>query len=177
VNLRHEWIDGLTLLAGFRMGELDEFYNAGGPGLVTSTTVNMYAKTFNHLYGFQVGGDWQFYNMGGPLTISALCKAGIYGNSATQRSHQADSANPASNITIEASRSQAAFLGETGLVANYRVTKHLSFHASLEAVWLEGVALAPEQINKTDFTAGTASIDTHGGIFYYGGGLGLELKF
>ena len=82
-----------------------------------------------------------------------------------------------SNITIEANRSQAAFLGETGLVANYRVTKHLSFRASAEAVWLEGVALAPEQINKTDFAAGTASIDTHGGIFYYGGGLGAELKF
>ena len=121
--------------------------------------------------------DWEFYNMGGPLTINALCKAGIYGNSATQRIQQADSSDPTTNVTIEANRSQAAFLGETGLVAHYRVNKHLSFRASAEAVWLEGVALAPEQINQTDFIAGTASIDTHGSIFYYGGGLGAEFKF
>jgi hypothetical protein len=177
INLRREWFDGLTLLVGFRMGELDEIYSAAGPGLVTSTTVEMYAKTFNHLYGFQAGADWEFYNMGGPLTVRALCKAGIYGNSASQRIHQADSSDSESNVTIESSRSQAAFLGETGLVANYCVTKHLSFRASAQAVWLEGVALAPEQINKADFMGGTASIDTHGGIFYYGGGLGAELKF
>ena len=34
LNLRREWFDGLTLLAGFRMGELDELYSAGGAGLV-----------------------------------------------------------------------------------------------------------------------------------------------
>jgi hypothetical protein len=176
-NLRHEWFDGLTLLVGFRFGELDELYSAGGAGVVPGTTVNMRANTFNHLYGFQVGADWQFYNMGGPLTINALCKAGIYGNSANQRIHQADSSDPASNMTLEAHRSQAAFLGETGLVATYQITRHLSFRASAEAVWLEGVALAPEQIGASDFMTVTATIDTHGSIFYYGGGMGLELKF
>lgn len=177
INLRREWFDGLTILAGFRMGELDEMYRTAGAGLVTGTTVDMYNRTYNHLYGFQVGADWEFYNMGGPLTIRALCKAGIYGNAALQRAHQADSNNPQSDVTIESTRSQAAFLGETGLILNYCVTKHLSFRASAQAVWLEGVALAPEQINQTDFNTGIVGIDTHGGIFYYGGGLGAEVKF
>jgi hypothetical protein len=178
INLRREFCEGLTLLAGFRMGELDEIYSAGGAGLVPLSTVSMYAKTFNHLYGFQVGADWEFYNMGGPLTVRALCKAGIYGNSASQRIHQEDNNTEVStNQTIEANRCQVAFLGEAGLIANYKITCHLSFRVSATAVWLEGVALAPEQLNQTDFTAGVASIDTHGGIFYYGGGAGLEYKF
>ena len=112
--------------------------------------------------------------MGGPLTVNALCKAGIYGNSANQRIHQND---PTTEQTLEASRCQGAFIGETGLLLKYRVTRHLSFRASAQAVWIEGVALAPEQVGATDFTAGTATIDTHGGIFYYGGGCGMELTF
>ena len=166
LNLRREWFDGLTILVGFRMGELDEIYSAAGVVAGSFAVADTYAKTFNHLYGCQVGADWQFYNMGGPLTISALCKAGIYGNSATQRSHQASSDNAGTDVTLEATSSQAAFLGEAGMVANYRVTKHLSFRASAQAAWLEGVALSPEQINKTDFTSLAATVDTHGGIFY-----------
>ncbi len=179
VNLRREWLEGLTLLAGFSMGELDELYTAGGAGAISiGSTVNLDARTFNHLYGFQVGGDWQFYNMGGPLTISAVCKAGVYDNEASQRIHYVDSSSSTSHATLETHRAQAAFLGQTGLVANYRLTKNLSFRASAEAVWLEGVALAPEQIGATNFaTPAATTIDTHGSLFYYGGGMGFEFKF
>ena len=82
-----------------------------------------------------------------------------------------------SDQTLDAHRNQATFMGEAGLVATYQVTCHFALRASCQAVWIEGVALAPEQIGATDFTTGAASIDTHGGIFYYGGGLGAELKF
>ena len=57
------------------------------------------------------------------------------------------------------------------------MTCHLSLRASCQAVWIEGVALAPEQIGANDFDTNANSIDTHGGIFYYGGGLGAEVKF
>ncbi len=55
INLRHEVFDGLTLLAGFRMGELDEHYSVNGYNSlygVGPTTLDI--RTFNHLYGFQV---------------------------------------------------------------------------------------------------------------------------
>ena len=57
-------------------------------------------------------------------------------------------------------RNQAAFMGEAGAVATYDVTCHLSFRASCQAMWIEGVALAPEQIGATDFTDGIAG-DRH----------------
>ena len=70
-----------------------------------------------------------------------------------------------------------AFLGEAGVVLTYAITQNLALRASYEAMWLEGVALAPEQIGASDFVAGTASVDTHGGVFYQGGGVGLEYRF
>ena len=175
INLRREWFDGLTLLTGFRMAELDELYSAYGIGARSPVPISLNTNTFNHLYGFQVGADWEFYNMGGPLRISALCKSGIYGNSAVQSSRQIETGM--SDQTLDSFRNQVAFMGEAGAVATYQVTCHLSLRASCQAVWIEGVALAPEQIGATDFVGGAATIDTHGGIFYYGGGLGAELKF
>jgi hypothetical protein len=174
INLRKQWDDGLTVLVGFRTGELDELYSAGvlnaNGGFGGSSNIN----TFNHLYGFQTGAIYEFYNMGGALRISALCKAGIYGNSAIQSSRVITGVD---DDTLAAHRNQLAFMGEAGAVATYQVTSHLSFRASCQAMWIEGVALAPEQIGANDFTTLTPGIDTHGGIFYYGGGLGAELKF
>ena len=175
INLRREWCDGLTLLIGFRAGELNELYTAYGVGASLPISVSLNTNTYNHLYGLQTGADYEFYNMGGPLKVSALCKAGIYGNSAMQSSRIIE--GNSIDQTLDAHRNQAAFIGEAGMIATYQVTCHLSLRASCQAVWIEGVALAPEQIGANDFDTNANSIDTHGGIFYYGGGLGVEVKF
>jgi hypothetical protein len=170
LNVRRQWCEGLTLLAGFRAGELDEIFTLSNP-VITDTVAA--TRTFNHLYGFQLGGEWECYNMGGPLRINALCKAGVYENVA---SHDFSiNPNTFGFPSLEAHRNQAAFMGEAGAVATYDVTCHLSFRASLTAVWLEGVALAPEQVSIN--TSRTFGIDTSGGLFYYGGGLGMELRY
>jgi hypothetical protein len=176
INLRRQCgCDGLTLLVGFRAGELNELYRAGGrePDENFSSSVNV--NTYNHLYGFQTGAIYEFYNMGGPLRVSAMCKAGIYDNSSIQSSRIITPG--IIDDTVAFHRNQAAFIGEAGAVATYQVTCHLSFRASCQAMWIEGVALAPEQIGAYDLDPLTPGIDTHGGIFYYGGGLGIELKF
>lgn len=175
INLKREWLEGLTLLAGFRMGELNELYSANGIGANDPVAISLNTKTFNHLYGFQLGADYEFYNMGGPLRINALCKSGIYGNYAMQSTREIETG--VSDNSVEVSRNQATFMGEAGAVATYDVTKHFALRASFQAVWIEGVALAPEQIGATNFTQGVSTIDTHGGVFYYGGGLGAEVKF
>jgi hypothetical protein len=175
INLRREWFDGLTLLAGFRMGELDEHY---GVNAVTSTpgeTITIDTRTFNHLYGYQVGADAELFDACRPLQLHVLCKTGIYYNSANQTDQVSDSLIGTS--TLGASRKQAMFMGETGLLLTYRVNCHLSFRATANATWLQGVALAPEQIGTTDFYDNIATVDNRGGIFYYGGGLGAEVKF
>ena len=190
VNVRRQigCCDWLTLLAGFRMLQLNERYNAYGTFTVVDGERTEQQSSFaydgnvsavNHLYGFQLGADAELYNMCGPLVINGLCKAGIFGNSARQVSSRGafiDGTEVASE-SLSASHCQAAFLGEAGLVATYALTKHVALRASYEAMWLESVALAPEQLSSVNFTAGTVSVNTTGSVFYHGGGVGLECRF
>jgi hypothetical protein len=177
VNLRHEWCDGVTLLAGFCMGELDEHYHVTAAGyIVQPSTVTLDTQTFNHLYGFQVGSDFEIFEECGPLHLHLISKVGIYGNSASQRNEQTDSSSGLDQ-TLSAIQNQAVLMSEAELALTYEVNCHLSFRASGNAVMLSGVALAPDQIGTTNFDTSTATVDTHGHIFYYGGGLGVEVKF
>jgi len=182
VNVRWLWFDGVTLLSGFRMGQLNEHYRADGTGANPDFPVHdsLTVNAFNHLYGYQLGADMEVYNMGGPLRINALCKAGALANYAEFNIHRMDPVPPP--YTIDDSRNSTrsnhyAFLGEVGLTATYAITERLAVRASYSAVWLEGVALAPEQIGATDFSVPTAAIDTTGGVFYTGGGIGIEYRF
>jgi hypothetical protein len=175
LNARRQWNEWLTLLAGFRMVELDEEFLSGGTGFTGAEIIRLNANTFNHLYGFQIGADAEVYNMGGPLLINAICKAGAYQNYASQNMSRVDTG--VSSLSLGATKERVAFMGEFGVVATYALTKHLAFRASAEAAWLEGVALAPEQIGANNFGTLASGIDTAGGVFYYGGGVGLEYRF
>ena len=81
------------------------------------------------------------------------------------------------NGSLASERNQTTFLGEIGVVARYALTRHVAFRASAQAAYLDGVALAPEQIVATDFALGTARVDTGGSVLYYGGGLGCEFRY
>lgn len=176
INLRHDWGCGFTTLAGFRSGELDEVLGDTGYASNRGTTyyVNEEVKTFNHLYGVQLGANWEFYNVGGPLRLSASCKAGLFDNCATQSTALNDGIN---QETLAATRDQVAFMGDAGIAATYQWNQHIGFRLSAQAVWINGVALAPEQISAINATTGDASIDTNGSVFYFGAGGGVELKF
>jgi hypothetical protein len=181
VNLRHEWLDGVTLLAGFGMGELDEHYHvAGGGFFVPGTTVTLDTQTFNHLYGFHVGADVDIFEENGPLHLHLLTKTGVYGNFASQRNEQTDSSDGLDQ-TLSAAKNQTALISQCGLALSYEVNCHVTFRMTGNAVWLACVALAPDQLGATDFppppAPGTGTVDTHGQIFYYGGGLGVEVRF
>ena len=180
INVRREWLDGLTLLAGFRMGELDERYQTVGTGGFFPVPVILTSTTVNHLYGFQLGADLKVFE-NGPLRVNGLCKAGAYQNFINRSSSQVDTGFGALPYEpISAAHTQTTFMGEVGIVVSYQFTKRLAARFVYQAAWLEGVALAPEQIpNNIDFDAGTGTgtVDGAGGLFYQGGGVGFELKF
>ena len=83
-----------------------------------------------------------------------------------------------------ASTNPAAFVGETGLQCKYQVTQRLLLRAGYEAIWLQGVALAPGQIQETYHTdiEGQSTMQALGvncgsGVFYHGATAGLEYSF
>jgi hypothetical protein len=162
------------------MLQLNEHYLGTGTDVFSGATDSVGANTSNQMYGFQLGADIGVYDMGGPLQINVLCKAGILDNFAHQNYQQMVVNNTGiitSNIAPVAGCNQAAFLGETGAVATYCVTKRLAFRASAQAMWLTGMALAPEQVGAFNRRTGRDVINTSGSVFYYGGGMGLEYRF
>lgn len=180
LNVRQQWSDCLTLLCGFRMLQLKEHYLAAGTEALATPRIDwLNTNTYNHLYGFQLGADILVYDMGGPLEIKALCRGGIYDNFASQnyKCVSAEGGTILIDNRYRDTRNQASFLGEAGLVATYAVTERLAFRASAEAIWITGVALAPEQIGGVNTRTGVDWINTSGAVFYYGGGLGVEYRF
>lgn len=176
VNVRWQWSDRITFLSGFRMVELNEQYDARGTNGTSLLSVD--ANTFNHLYGYQLGAEGGILDFG-CLQITALCNAGAFGNFASQNIQAINLTDPRDpfNESLSATNRRVSFLGEVGLIATYSITERLAFRASLQAMWLEGVGLAPEQIDTSNFIAGAAKVDLDGGVFYYGGGMGLEYRF
>ncbi len=88
-------------------------------------------------------------------------------------------------IAESASTNHAAFLGEVRLRCKFQLTERLLLKAGYEALWLEGVALAPAQIARTtshavpatDVYVQSLGVDSSSGAFFHGATVGLEYAF
>ena len=79
-----------------------------------------------------------------------------------------------------AATNAAAFAGEAGVRAKYQLTDSLALKVGYQALWLDGVALAPGQIQKTDTTTSSVSalgVDHGSNALFQGVTLGVECSF
>jgi hypothetical protein len=178
LNVRWNPYCRLTVLAGIRWLNLSEnFQGTLAPPTIVGEPPFWNTSTTNNLYGIQTGLEGVLFERGA-FSIDALAKAGIYDNSAEE-------STGVSTFKIvrpsSASTHHAAFVGEIGLQCKYKVTKGLFLKAGYEAIWLEGVALAPGQIQETlmptPITAQALGVNCDSGIFYHGATAGLEYSF
>ncbi|MGA2061134.1 MAG: BBP7 family outer membrane beta-barrel protein [Thermoguttaceae bacterium] len=172
-NVRWNPYCRVTLLAGFRWLELREDLDGGNvyEGVTPPILYSFWdTNTNNNLYGFQIGADGLIFDRG-CFSIDGLVKAGIFGNHAEQ------STIAAGLGPFTASTNHTAFLGEVGLQCKYQATCHLTLRAGYEAIWLQGVALAPGQIDETNIVSGDVGINSNSGVFYHGATAGLEYSF
>ena len=178
-NVRWELCPRVTMLAGFRWVNLREDLQGTLPP--ERATPFWDTRTRNNLFGLQLGQDWKWLNWG-RLSIDGLVKAGIFDNNVGETTE----------VSIyrtvygeSASTNHAAFLGEMGLQCKCQVTDRLLLKAGYEALWLQGVALAPGQIPQTlshvtpvtDVYVQALGIDSGSGVFYHGATAGLEISF
>ncbi len=173
VNLRHRsgsagW---LTTLAGFRWIELSEQFDTvfatGG------TTPSFSIDTNNHLYGLQVGALANLHNAG-PWFVDGSIKAGVFGNSASQTTRE-DFTSAGGTTTLATARgSNCAFAGDLTIALGRQLTDRLAARIGYMALWIEGVALAPEQLDNSDPSNNIATLDHTGGLFLHGAFAGLE---
>ena len=181
LNARWTLCPRVTMLAGFRWVDLSEDLQ----GILTPPTQNRkgpfwITETRNNFYGFQIGEDCKIMERG-RFSLDGLVKAGMFDNNADEttgvsiyrRMHWED-----------ATTDQLAFLGEIDLQAKYQITQRLVLKAGYEAVWLQGVALAPGQISKTfcngdphDTYVAALGVDSGSHVFFHGAIVGLEYSF
>jgi hypothetical protein len=182
LNMRWNPYSRLTVLAGFRWLNLGE-HLVGTldpptfPGESNWTFWN--TTTTNNLYGFQIGDDGKIWERG-RFSVDALVKAGIFDDNAEQTTEVSVIAKE--QRWASASTNHAAFVGETGLQCKYQLTRRFLLRAGYEAIWLQGVALAPGQIQATQTDLHTISVQALGvncdsGVFYHGATAGLEYSF
>lgn len=168
INGYHELLPRLSLLTGFRYLELDENFAAN---LNDSPVPFVYdAATRNRAYGFQLGGQAVLWGCGEPFSIDFVGKAGIFGNCAAQASQYSTGL-----VTLPASGTDrsTAFVGELGVTAKYQFTQCLLVRGGYRLLWVDGMALATDQVAASEFVSGSG-INATSDAFYHGAFVGRE---
>ena len=172
LNLRWKYHEQMPLLMGFRTLGLDEHFqiisngNLGTPWAETSTN--------NSLYGLQIGMEPILWDRGKRFRLEGLIKAGVYGNSA----HQRTSFPTAQSELDSRTDGTPSFVGELGLIGVYKLNKYWSLRAGYEVLWITNVALAPDQASSITFGGTpTGDMDDKAIAFYYGATASIERRF
>jgi hypothetical protein len=206
VNVRKNFSDRIAMLVGFRWLQLtenlqgsltpaDRFqplwkYNPSNnlfdvaqveniPGIPATGGFPPFwnTSTKNNLYGVQIGIDGQILEHG-RFSLNGLIKVGGYYNNA-------EASTGVSIFKVvrpsHASTNHTSFVGEAGLQGKYQIIKNVSLKIGYEALWLQGVAVAPGQIQET-YTSAPATVTALGvncdsGVLFHGATVGLEYSF
>ncbi len=131
--------------------------------------------TTNNLYGVQVGVNGKLLELG-RFSLDGLIKIGLFDNHAGQSTGVSlqKVAYPS-----QAATDHAAFVSEAGLQLKYQLGRGLALKAGYEALWLDGVALAPGQIQET-YTLATVralGVNSSSSVLFQGATFGLEYSF
>jgi hypothetical protein len=164
---RVEW------LVGFRYLSLDEDLGLLGNNVgVADAIYNI--DTDNNLYGAQTGG--RFRSFRGCWGWELLGKAGIFGNDSSQSQDIVDELGVNDFVVRNTSDDSgtAAFVGEFGFSGLARLTCNSGLRCGYNLLWIEGVALAPDQLDFSNTAQSGLALDNGGGTFIHGFNFGLE---
>lgn len=174
VNYRRCLSECFTFVAGFRWIELEDEYRLSEQAPTQQDVFDI--NTNNHLYGLQTGFDASVLNCGGRFHLDTVLRAAIVWNDADQRTNADFGAGFVDTLTAEADHT--SFFGELGIQGVYWLSDRLAIRGGYYLAWLEGVALAPDQIPVNSLIVpGTAAVDTSGGLFLDGATIGLMARF
>ncbi|HXP74187.1 MAG TPA: BBP7 family outer membrane beta-barrel protein [Stellaceae bacterium] len=131
--------------------------------------------TTNNLYGVQIGVGAEILELD-RFSLDGLIKVGLFDDNAEQ----------STGVSLRkmvfpshATTNQAAFASEAGLQIKYQLTQGLALKAGYEILWLDGIALAPGQIQETLTTATvrTLGVNSRSTVLFQGATFGLDYSF
>jgi hypothetical protein len=163
----------LSFLGGFRYFHLDEDLD------ITSTVTGVGSSFYNtrlenDLYGAQIGIRWKrcCHKWGG----EAYAKAGAFGNSMVDRQVVAnEDETPIRDIDF--GRGRWSFVGELGATVSYKLCDCMEVIAGYNAIFVDGVALAPDQLDFTNTPTSGQVLKSDGNLFLHGGHAGIAVRW
>ena len=135
-------------------------------------------QSSSNLIGAQIGlrrrRDWNRW------ALEGTAKAGLAGTVLSQSSGPITSTlAPGQNFRdpTSASAGSMGLLSMLNMTSVYRMTEHWGLRAGYNLIWLEGVALAPDQWDFTDTADSGRSLVGNGGLVLHGANLGVERRW
>ncbi len=162
-----EWI------YGFRYLRIDELLTVSGErDEVGGTETGTYeVRASNDLYGPQFG--LRLRHCRGPWSVEGTGKVAVFGNDASTSQVLTDFPNFVLR-DVSASDGDVAFLGELNLSLIRQISDHWFLRGGYNLIWIDGVALAPDQLDFTLTSASGTTIDTDNTMFLHGVNIGFE---
>jgi Putative beta barrel porin-7 (BBP7) len=169
----HEGCESLMWMAGFRYFNLNEKFDY----TTTGTDTGIYdVGSDNNLYGGQLGVRLRECCTHFECDLTA--KAGAFGNSTQVHQFLSGSSSGAIAVTDSTvDKSNWAFVGDLGANASYYICRNWCVMAGCNVIWVDGVALAPDQLDFTNTATSRTSIDQGGNLFMYGSHVGLGCRW
>jgi hypothetical protein len=171
-----EWFVGfryLNLREQLHMyGERDQI---GQDGIFREESGVYNIRTNNNLYGAQLGARTRHW--GRKWGWEATGKAGIFGNDAQQEQYVIDYEQFPIRPVTSASTDRVAFVGELNLTGIYRLNEIWNLRAGYNAMWISGVALAPNQLDFSGELPAGNQLSSNGGVFLHGVSCGIEARW
>ncbi len=160
-------------LAGFRYLTVAERFDLNTVSAATGNG-DYQIVSDNRFYGGQLGArtQWQIER----FVFDFEGKAGVFVNAAQQNQIVVGDTD---GILRQAGgrEHQAAFVGEVSAYMFIPFGTHLTGRLGYTAVWIDDLALAPDQLDFTDTPTSGTGIYTRGSMLLHGFNAGLEARF
>jgi hypothetical protein len=177
LNLRY-WGDmppgplDVSLLVGvryIRIGEFFEFNSQAdlpGPG---GTTNNLQSAVTNDMWGAQLGIEFSVL-VTARWWFDVDLKGGIYNDRVNVETIGAQ--NGVSDL-FTVTRDRTAWVGDIAVIGNWQMTPYCTFRIGYQAIFMNGLSLAQDQLAATMFNNAIGPVADRGKIAYHGPILGL----
>ncbi len=177
VNLRRQVWPRWSLLAGFRYIGLDErlSFFVGDSSLQNGSILGFNAN--NDLFGLQIGTEGILWAPGPRFRLETAVKAGVFANAARSSigvNHIGSGGGGDPDVTVWFGHDHTAFVGDVNLVGVYQFNNHWALRGGYQLLWVNGIAVASEQIHRLNLLDGDVGTNTSHGLFYHGALVGLE---
>ena len=180
LNARSQMTNSSSLLFGVRYINVNEafnFFSQRTAGVINNRGTGLYSiNTSNDLLGLQGGGELN-RALGSNFGVGASAKAGVYLNFNEQKSHLVNLTEGGANnadVGGGADGVSWATVVDMSVYGTMYLTDNLSLRGGYMLLFVNGLALAPEQLDWQPTTTWASQINDNGNITYDGAFLMVE---